>query len=715
MMSARFPEDTMINNLSIRRKIFIGFGVILSLLVLVSAVTILSVNKISQNSVFVKDIAFRQAIYLIEIESTLRQIGSRISASIDTGTEEGFNKAAKLKNELDKKWLDAETLFSENTKILTNIQDIRDRVNKYFRKGDKLLQLTLNQEWSEIGSATQDFNKSGENIFALIAQLKENGVKRLDEALLEIVSYTRNTVKTNSVIVIIAILAGILMAYTIAYMIVQPIRRLMEVTSAIAHGDLKKEVDIKSTDEIGTLARSFNHMSQSLRQMLTKVHSTFGSLDEVSVQLSKISQDISEGSKQTSKSIEDAYHSVDEMNQTTFHISASMEQFSKTHEETSSWIHEMTSSISELAQNSETLVSSVNETTSSIQQMSVSINQVTENISALMELQTSSSSSIMEISSSIKEVENMTQDSAVMAEKVNKIVKERGTGAVKNAVNGIESTREKVNHTSMIIEQLGRNIENINRIVTVINGIADQTKLLSLNASILAAQAGEHGGGFSVVANEISSLSESTINSTNEIEEVINSIQDESKRAINAMIEGSQSTDEGVSLIQNVEEALSQIYKGVVSSHDISKEIARSTVEQGMSAKLVNQSIAKVTDMCECINKATVEQNEGVTLIVKAAENMKDVSAILKKTAHEQSQGSKKISVSMEDLVSNSKVILGSIVKNRNDTEVLANSIGDINDIYRNNLHAVSQMNATVNVLSRHANLLKEEINKFSF
>jgi methyl-accepting chemotaxis protein len=267
----------------------------------------------------------------------------------------------------------------------------------------------------------------------------------------------------------------------------------------------------------------------------------------------------------------------------------------------------------------------------------------------------------------------------------------------------------------MIIEQLGRNIENINRIVTVINGIADQTKLLSLNASILAAQAGEHGGGFSVVANEISSLSESTINSTTEIEEVINSIQDESKRAINAMIEGSQSTDEGVSLIQNVEEALSQIYKGVVSSHDISKEIARSTVEQGMSAKLVNQSIAKVTDMCECINKATVEQNEGVTLIVKAAENMKDVSAILKKTAHEQSQGSKKISVSMEDLVSNSKVILGSIVKNRNDTEVLANSIGDINDIYRNNLHAVSQMNATVNVLSRHANLLKEEINKFSF
>lgn len=705
----------MLNNLSVRRKIFIGFGVILFLLVVVSAVTILSVKKISHNSVFIKDFAFRQARYLIEVESLLRQISSQISASVDTGTVDDLETATKLKNALDMKWSNAESLFSEDNKVLDEIRNIQKMVDTYFRMGDQLVHLTVDQEWSEIGSATRDFNQSGEDVFSLISELKENGVNQLDNALIEIVNQTQKTVTTTTVIVFIAFLAGILLAYTIAHMIVQPIKTLMEATSAIARGDLRNVVEIKSTDEIGTLAQSFNHMTESLRQMLNKVHSTFRSLDDVSGQLSQFSQDISESSGQNSKAIEAAYHSVDEINQTTHSISESMTQFAKTNEETSSWITQMTNSIADLAQNSETLASSVGETTSSIHEMSVSINQVTENVGALLELQTTSSSSIMQISCSIKEVESKTHDSSALAEKVNKIVKERGASAVQNAVSGIKAIREKVNHTSKIIDHLGKNIENINKIVTVINDVADQTKLLSLNASILAAQAGEHGKGFGVVADEISNLSESTINSTREIEELINSILNESKTAMNAMVEGSQSTDDGVSLIQKVEEALNEIYHGVVSSYEISKEISRSTIEQGTTASLVNKSIVDVTSMCESINKATVEQNDGVNLIVKAAENMNDVSAILKNTAQEQSRGSGKISRSMDEMVIKSNMILESIVKNRNDTERLANSIGDIHDIYKNNFEAVSQMDNTVTVLSQQATLLKEEINKFSF
>jgi methyl-accepting chemotaxis protein len=706
---------SVMKNLSVRKKISLGFGIILILLAVVSAVGILSVNKISRNATFVKDTAFRQALTVMEMESMLSQILADITRSVDTATNQGLVEATKLKKEIDKKWTEVDTVFAKNPGILNSFHALKEKMDNNFRFGQDLVRLTLNQEWAEIGRATTRFNSSRDELFSLLSGLKANAIKQLDSSLNEIAALSRNAAAMTSFILFLAVLAGIALTYLIASHILDPIRKLMEGTSALAAGDLTKEVRIDSADEIGTLARAFNHMTGSLRQMLNKVTATFTSLSDASVNVSRISQNISGGSAETAKAIGTAYRLVDEIQKTVEDITKNMQDFSKMTEEIESWILEMSTSISEAASNAEALSTSVNDTTSSIHEMSSSISRVAGHVGSLLELQTAASSSIAEINNAIKEVETITHTSASLTEKVSRITAEDGMQSVTKAMQGILAIRDHVNQSVEVIRGLGSTVENIGKIVKVIDDIADKTKLLSLNASILAAQSGEHGKGFTVVAEEIGGLSESTIRSTKEIADLVSATRNESKKAVDSMFESSQITEEGVSLVKKVEQILTEINRSAASSSEIAQQIARSGGEQAKGASLVFESIQDVTAMCENINRATSEQTKGIGLIVKAAESMKEISYVSKRATDEQSSSSKKVAEAMEGAVARSRDILGAIRKNSKDHGLLTRSIDDIQSISKNNLESASLLNDTVNNLAQQARLLKEELSKFKF
>lgn len=705
----------MVKNLSIRWKISLGFGIILALLAVASIVAITAVSRISGNASFVKDTAFRQALYLIEAENLVSQISAQIAASVDTGTNEGLVKAEKIKGDLDRKWAEADTVLAKDKRLLDAFHNVREKVNGQFKRGQELVQLTVNQDWASIGAATQEYNKSRDEVSTLIAGLKKDGVDQLDASLIEIAALSSNTLMIVSLVLLVALLAGIGLAYYIGSEIVMPIRRLTEAATAMAGGELTREVAIEGNDEVGVLARAFNHMTASLKEMLVQTNVTFRSLEGVSDNLSHIAAGMAAGSSQTARAIENAYLHVADMNRTVQDVAANMENFSATTEEISSWMLQMTSSVSELAKNAEVLASSVDDTTSSIHEMSASIDAIVQNVSSLLELQTTSSSSIMEINSSIKEVEDMTRRSASLAERVSSIVAEKGMNSVSDAVKGIHTLNDMVNRSSDLMQRLGGNIENIGRIVSVIDDIADQTKLLSLNAAILAAQAGEHGKGFTVVSEEINNLSENTIRSTKEISDLIHTITSESKNAVEVMAAGSKTAQSGVSLVGNVDTVLKEIHSAAASSNEIAKQISFSSGEQTRSSSFIIESIQDVTSMCKNIHKAAAEQGSGVRLMVDAAEKMKDISIVLRRTTGEQLAGSSRVAQAIDESVTKSKTILDAIQKSNRDNEQLVHAMGEIQLFTKSNLDAVLQMNDTVTVLSQQSKLLKEELNKFRF
>lgn len=172
-----------------------------------------------------------------------------------------------------------------------------------------------------------------------------------------------------------------------------------------------------------------------------------------------------------------------------------------------------------------------------------------------------------------------------------------GQTVVGDATQGIQAISRTVLETAQVVSNLGRQSEEIGRIVSVIKDIADQTNLLALNAAIEAARAGEQGRGFAVVADEVRKLAERTASATNEISSTIQNIQQETARAVAAMEQGSQEVNQGVEMAQQVGQAIVSINEVVSSLSAMIHDIDRIRAEQEIASRSIAGRVEEIHRM----------------------------------------------------------------------------------------------------------------------
>jgi methyl-accepting chemotaxis protein len=172
-----------------------------------------------------------------------------------------------------------------------------------------------------------------------------------------------------------------------------------------------------------------------------------------------------------------------------------------------------------------------------------------------------------------------------------------GESAMHQVTEQMKKINESSVHTGEVIKKLGEKSETIGQIVETITGIADQTNLLALNAAIEAARAGEQGRGFAVVADEIRKLAEQSGNAAKQIAELIFSIQEETKKAVDAMRSGSENVTNGIEAVKNAAEAFDRILSAVQKVAQQMQEISAATQEMAASAEDTNESFKKMADI----------------------------------------------------------------------------------------------------------------------
>ncbi|WP_027602275.1 methyl-accepting chemotaxis protein [Ectopseudomonas oleovorans] len=205
-------------------------------------------------------------------------------------------------------------------------------------------------------------------------------------------------------------------------------------------------------------------------------------------------------------------------------------------------------------------------------------------------------SAVTEMSSAVEEVARNAADAASTSLQTQTLTSD-GLDKVTRTVQSIEALAQNVASTSEQIQALSSRAQDINAVVEVIRGIAEQTNLLALNAAIEAARAGEQGRGFAVVADEVRALAHRTQQSTREIEQMIGAIQSDSSLAVKAMAESQQLAGESTSVAQLANVSLEQIAASISQINDRNAVIATAAEEQAQVAREIDRNITSIRDL----------------------------------------------------------------------------------------------------------------------
>ncbi|MBE9504839.1 MAG: hypothetical protein IME96_11755 [Proteobacteria bacterium] len=252
--------------------------------------------------------------------------------------------------------------------------------------------------------------------------------------------------------------------------------------------------------------------------------------------------------------------------------------------------HGVVNSINEVSTHNKNMLEVVAKSLTDVKILSNSVMKIKNNFTDLSEASKKGATAIQQVNVFAKEIEENALKSHEMSEDVSR-ESELGVSAVIKTIESMDKIKKIVSESSSVIKTLGEKSGEIGSVIGIINNITKRINLLSLNASIIASQAGEHGKAFAVVADEMEKLASQTSLSTVEISELIKMTQEMVTNTVQSNEVGMWGVEEGVTLANQAGDILNKIQASAGASLSMSKMILMSTKHQSEMVEKVFEAI----------------------------------------------------------------------------------------------------------------------------
>jgi methyl-accepting chemotaxis protein len=510
--------------LTLGRKLGIGFGIVLALIVLSAGLSYVQSQNIRRSQEAAFEVRIPSMAAAIRLERDLNQTQVEGRQAILAGAQPTRLKATRKLFEAT--WDDVGKDISGMEELAPrwSIQEDRDRLEE-IKVQLPLLRAVQEAAMNRAANGgrhplARAGNESADRATPINIAMKQS-LGGMADSFDKLVDDNRDELQANNrslnfiiaVTTLAALAAGMIVAIFLSRNITRSTRSVLQQAEAIAAGDLTRDdLELRSHDELGDLTTAINRMSGNLKRMIHAI-------TENSIQVASASEELS-------------------------------------------------SSATLQAEGAENQKDQAAQVATAMQEMSSTVQQVSENCTRADEAS--------------RLAAQTARDGGVVVEK---------------SLNQMRFIAESVSGTAKKVQELSRSSDQIGRIAAVIDGIADQTNLLALNAAIEAARAGEQGRGFAVVADEVRKLAERTTAATKEIADMIKTIQDGTRAAVKAMESGSRQAEEGVTSTGHAGESLRQIIRMSEEVGSMITHISTSAMEQSAATVQINHSMDKIAEL----------------------------------------------------------------------------------------------------------------------
>ncbi len=490
------------------------------------------------------------------------------------------------------------------------------------------------------------------------------------------------------------------------------VKRLTAVMDQAAEGDLSARGSDLSADEVGMLNSNFNDMLERLGGIVNSIHGAVAELRQIGTTIKTVASQglgLAEGQKATADHTKAAARQI---RQSVEEVTEAVEGLSSSAVANAASIQEMVASTAQIDQLVEHLLHSVELVSDSIVRMAGDQNEINANVHRLMQNAIKTTDLVTDMEHSVRQIEERAQTTARVSVDVLRDA-EQGNLSVESTITGIGQIRSSSRTVQQAIDNLSVHAASIGTILQVIDEVAEQTKLLALNASIIAAQAGEQGKGFGVVAHEIKELARRTTASTREIAEIVNGVKEETEKAVSAIALSEQAVTDGEKLSQRSGEALHKIVQGVKIASEQVGEIAKATEMHAHQGEKMRLAMEEVGAMVEQIVKSSGQQTRDAEVINKASGEMRQLATEVYGVARSHNDAGSSIADGTETIVRMIEGIRHACQVQSEVSGQIVHTAEDMEKTATGNLETTRVMEEAASGLSRQIKSLEQELAGF--
>lgn len=372
------------------------------------------------------------------------------------------------------------------------------------------------------------------------------------------------------------------------------------------------------------------------------------------------------------------------------------------------YLESMGGSTEELFQGAETLNRSVEESTASVLQIHGALSGVLQSVSLLSDASDRTTAFVSQVGEAMGDIRRRIDQNLSLAQRVEESAR-RGRDVVDQVGAGVRAIRESSVELMKSIQALGRQSHEIEGVIGIITDVAEETNLLSLNAAILAAQAGERGAAFGVVADQIRSLARRTRESTKHVEELIRVIQSNITAANLALAANLEAVEDGEELGQEAVRQLDLIAETVDQSVGQSREIVRAAQGTDEKAATMVSAAGEVNQNLHRVAGTLTESLREMNRIQELIQTLAALSQSVRSATARHREAGRNTADLMGSFRSEVEGIDGLLASQQETAAALETALGEVGDSSTSTRESLDGLHGIVKELVARADGIREE------